>query len=180
MEKLHSCTPNLEDISFDEARFMDTPTSALNIAGGEPFVNDTTSKLKDIHIIFVETTMDNIARLIVYFGQKYASLENLYLTPGYNMADGFSADKILEDPLTKAVVHMSNLKTYRIGHVSLTPDILKAMDSNGIKLDKIDLYVENEDDLKSQLEILKRSYQAQHLSSIYIVCDDETFDGNAF
>lgn len=72
---------------------------------------------------------------------------------------------------------MPNLKSYQMDFSAITP---KAMDNNDIKLDKIQVCAEDENDLISQLRVLKRSNQTQHISSLSILCVVECFTSGVF
>lgn len=107
METLHNGALELEKISFGSIELVDT-SSILNVArgnnlllkaGGEPFVHKTASKLEGLSITLVaDKTLDNsdrisnnLAKWIVYAGQKYPSIERLLIAPNnstYNLYVG--------------------------------------------------------------------------------------------
>lgn len=124
---------------------------------------------------------DILARWIVYTGHKYPCIESLFLGSSNCMSFGdFAADDRLEDPLAKAAAQTPDLKSYQVGFSSLTPNIIKAMDDNGIKLDTIEMCVYDENYLNQQLRLLKRSHQSENVSTMSILYRWGCFSGDLF
>lgn len=196
METLHNGALELEKISFGSIELVDT-SSILNVArgnnlllkaGGEPFVHKTASKLEGLSITLVaDKTLDNsdrisnnLAKWIVYAGQKYPSIERLLIAPNNSTYNLYVGDRSLGDPLTKATSHMPNLKIYQMGFSNVIPNILRALDDNGVELDTIELSVTSEKDLINQIGSFKCSHQKQHVSTISILCVESYFTDDAF
>lgn len=193
MEKLHNSALQLKDVSLDSIELLDTSSTltiagegnALLKAGGEAIVRGIASKLKYISISLEASRGSNsfhissrLARWIVYAGQKYPCLETLIVRLDDYMDNNYMGDRTLEGPLRKAVEHMPNLGVCQMRFFAVTSNILKAMDNNGTEVEDIELCVINEDDLINQLRSLKRPHQDQHISSLSIMCVEESFMGD--
>jgi hypothetical protein len=181
MEKIHENTANLKVLSFVDCGFLPMEgidMYAMNLNVSMPRANvPKIDPALNIETLSIETGsfFDNEADWVAYFSIKYVNMKHYLTSP---IEDETMVDHWTQQPFRsrQLVEKCTKLEVYKDHAFSLTKDILKAMDTSGIRLKSIDLGVYS---AAGDLKLLCKSDQKNYIESLtlsgqpYCVLADE-------
>ncbi|GAN09589.1 hypothetical protein MAM1_0276d09119 [Mucor ambiguus] len=163
MEQLHAHLPNLEVLSLTQVglplgKYQGTPKHA-----------------KKMKTLFLDEfiCLDDLNQWLGYMSKKYPNLKNLII----GKAEDMNSDPIVysdTNGLVKLIKQVPKLELYSNSCFKLTPAIVKALDSTGIQLKKIELAYFAQESFK----LLIKSQQIHSLTSLTI--SDISYGGMAY
>lgn len=177
MEAFHACAPNLQELNLDfiELKFIDNENLAIeDMAGrfhlkdtntGDRFVNSTTNSIKTLALT-INRERTEATRLfskllqewLTYINKKYDNVEsfNFISDSSIDNTPPLSNIQLYENHLTAIISNMKNIRHFETSVCPLTANIINALDSKNGNLDKLAIYVQNNDD-NLQINAVKAS-----------------------
>ncbi|CAO3607770.1 unnamed protein product [Mucor fragilis] len=163
MERINTHLPNLEVLSLTQ---VGLPLGSFN----------TTPKLAEkMETLFLDefTAVYNFDQWLIYLSKKCPNLKSLII----NKAEDMNNSRIVYNEtkgMIKLIQQVPKLEFYSTGCFKLTPAIVKAMDSTGLQLKKIELGYLTEESFK----LLMKSQQIHTLTSLTL--SDVSYESMTF